>query len=181
MDQDGNAYHLADLLTRRMVVGGDGALYAVIGDYNQPKQIARITGVDTYTILASEVSGIPLGDGELDIAAAGEEGLYIIAPSYSDLYLSNVFYLNFMGNGYLTETYTLPSGAPGMPFDVIPGNRGIIILSYIPNNIYRLIPGSEPELLATRIVGDPTDLIISPDGKWVYVAESGAINKIPIP
>jgi sugar lactone lactonase YvrE len=181
VDQDGNAFHFADLLTRRMVVGGDGVLYAVIGDYNQPKQIARITGVDAYTFLASEIAGIPLGDGELDIAAAGEEGLYIIAPSYSDLFSSNVFYLDFKGNGYLTETFTLPSGAPGMPFDTVPGNGGIIFLSYIPNNIYRLIQGSEPELLAARIVGDPTDLIISPDGKWVYVAESGAINKIPIP
>jgi DNA-binding beta-propeller fold protein YncE len=181
VDQDGNAFHFANLLTRRMAFGGDGLLYAVVGDYSQPKRIARVNGVDAHTILASEIAGIPLGDGELDIAPAGEEGLYIIAPSYSDLYSTNLFYLDFEGDGYLIETITLPSGAPGMIMDTLPGDEGIILLSYGPNNLYRLIPGSEPELLATRISGDPWEVIISPDGKWAYVAESGAINKIPIP
>jgi sugar lactone lactonase YvrE len=181
VEQDGSAFHFADLLTRRMTFGGDGILYAVVGDYGEPKQIARITGVDAYNILATEIDGIPLGDGELDIAPAGEEGLYITTPSYSDLQSTNLFYLDFEGNGYLIETITLPSGAPGIPMDTISGNGGIILLSYIPNNLYRLIPGSEPELLATRIVGDPLEVIISPDGKWAYVAESGAINKIPLP
>lgn len=181
VEQDGSAFHFANLLTRRMAFGRDGVLYAVVGDYNEPKRIARITGVDAYTILATEIDGIPLGDGELDIAPAGEEGLYITSPSYSDLQSTNLFYLDFEGNGYLIETITLPSGAPGVPMDTIPDNGGIILLSYIPNNLYRVIPGSEPELLATRIVGDPLEVIISPDGKWAYVAESGAIAKIPIP
>ena len=181
VEQDGSVFHFADLLTRRMTIGQDGVLYAVVGDYNQPKQIARITDVDTYTILASEIGGIQLGDGEVDIAPAGDGGLYIISPSYSDLNSSTLFYLGFDGNGYLIETLTLPSGAPGMPLDTLPGNEGIILLSYGPNNLYRLIPGTDPEILATRIAGDPTEVLISPDGLWVYVAESGAINKIPIP
>ena len=181
VEQNGSAFHFADLLTRRMVMGGDGVLYAVVGDYNQPKQIARITGVDTYTFLASEIAGIPLGDGELDIAPSGEEGLYIIAPTYSNLQSSNLFYMDFGGNGTLIETITLPSGAPGMPMDTLPNDGGIILLSYGPNDLYRLIPESEPGLLASRIIGDPTDVIISPDGNWAYVAESGAIDKIPIP
>ena len=41
-------------------------------------------------------------------------------------------------------------------------------------------PVGQIEVYATGVCGDPQALVISPDGRWLYVAENGAIDKIEL-
>ena len=175
LDASGALSHYAWLMSRRMTMGADGYLYAVVGDYGRSKSIVRITDVDTYTTLINEVDGVPLGPGEVHVAAAPETGLYISDETHRKLY-----YVSFEGEAHLVADVSSVAGGGPSVLAVSPMGD-IFFIPHGPYKVYRIhIDGSIDEY-AMGVWGDPWGMVVSPDGRWLYVAESGAIDKIPIP
>lgn len=175
LEADGNLSHYASLLTRRMVFGADGYLYAAMGDFGQPKSIVRITSVDTLTTLVSEIGGAPLGPSEVHVVPASTEGLYVFDESSRNLYL-----VDFDGQGHLVANLSL-LGAGGGPCVIATSPTGdVFFIPHGPYKVYRIDSEDSREEYAVNVYGDPWGMVVSPDGQWLYVAESGAIDKIPI-
>ncbi|MGB2962948.1 MAG: NHL repeat-containing protein [Anaerolineales bacterium] len=176
LEEDGSLTEYANLLTRRMVFGGDGVLYAVVGNYGQPKYIVGLTDIDTFTTLASEIDGIPLGDGEVHITPALDQGLYVITERER-----NLFFLDFEGQGYLIANLGNLGGGGPICMAASPVSGDIFYVPHGPYIVYRIDPDGKPREFAYNVFGDPWGMVVSQDGKWLYVAESGAIDKIAIP
>jgi sugar lactone lactonase YvrE len=175
LEADGSATHYARLLTRRMTIGADGALYAVVGNYGRNKSIVRITGVDAFETVATEIGGVPLGDGDSHISPALDEGLYVYVERTCDL-----LYLDFSGQGrVIVNTRQLGCGGPAL-MAASPVSGEVYLISHGPYKLYRITPDGQSQEIARNIFGDPWGMAVSPDGKWLYVAESGAVDKIPL-
>ncbi len=173
LDTNGTLSHYATLLTRRMVFGADGALYAIVGDYSFPKSIVRITEVDQYSTIATQMDGVPLGNGEAQISPALDAGLYVLVP-----WERKLFFVDFNGQGHLiADLQALGIGGGNMAASPVTGD---IYLTYGHDYVYRVDPEGGYEEVATGVVGDATAMVVSHDGNWLYVAESGVIDKIPI-
>jgi sugar lactone lactonase YvrE len=175
-EPDGTLVHYADVTTRRMAFGTDGALYAVAGEFNQPKSIVRISGVDAVTTLASQIGGISLGNGEIHISPALDQGFYLITEVER-----NLFFMDYSGQGRLI-TNLAPLGGGWGPIDMAASlvTGSIFYLAHGPYVLYRITPDGASTPIADRLFGDPWAMVVSPDGQWLYVAENGAIDKIPL-
>jgi len=173
---DGIASHYAQLTSHRMSFGGDGALYAVVGDFGRANTyIVRITDVDTFTVIATEIDGISLGNGEAHVSAASDEGFYIYVEQTCDL-----FFMDFNGQGHLIANVSpLGCGGPAI-MAASPVDGSILLLTHGPYQLYRFTPDGQYTPIATHIFGDPLGMVVSLDGLWVYIAENGAIDKIPL-
>jgi sugar lactone lactonase YvrE len=175
IEADGTATHYARLLTRRMTFGADGALYAVAGDYEQNKSIVRITDVDTFTTIATEIGGISLGNGDAHISPALDKGLYVFTERKCDL-----FFMEFNGQGHLiVNVQSLGCGGPAV-MAASPVTGDIYFIPHGPYKLFRIDSEGNIEEFASGIFGDPWGMVVSHDGKWLYVAESGGIDKIRI-
>jgi len=62
-----------------------------------------------------------------------------------------------------------------------PISGDIYFIPHGPYTLYRIDPDGISNIVATEIYGDPWGMVVSKDGQWLYIAESGAIDKIPIP
>ena len=176
IEADGTSTHYASLLTRRMTFGADGALYAVVGDYGQTKSIVRITGVDTSEEVATEIGGIALGNGESHISPAQDKGLYVFIEGTRDL-----LFMGFNGEGRLIVNVSSLGGSSGPAvMAASPVTGDIYLVPHGPYKAFVISPEGSREEIAYRIFGDPWGMAVSRDGKWLYVAESGAIDKIPL-
>lgn len=181
LQPDGTAAHFATGLTHHMAFGADGALYAAVveGGYGQPGaagSIVRITDVDTSTVVATEVGGVPLGNGEAHISPALDDGFYVYLEGTCDL-----LFMDFDGQGRLiANTRALGCGGPAV-MAASPVTGDIYLISHGPYALYRFNAEGQYTVVAERIFGDPLGMVVSPDGDWVYVAENGAIDKIPVP
>lgn len=177
INQDGTASHYASVNTRRMVIGGDGNLYAIAGAYGESKTLVRVTGVDEITVLADQIDSIPLGNGESHLALALNNGLYLFMENSRQL-----FKVDFNGQGYLlADLSVLGQGGP-VVFAASPTTGEIFYLPCGPYEVFRISPDGEyTGMLAGSIYGDPWGIDVSADGEWLYVAESGVIDHIPIP
>jgi hypothetical protein len=175
IEPDGTLSNYATLLTRRMVFGADGALYAIVGDFNQPKSIVRITDVDKFSTIATQIDGTSLGNGEIHISPALDSGLYVFTEMER-----NLFFVDFNGQGRLiANLQTLGGGGPAV-MAASPVTGDIYFIPHGPYKVYRISAEGSSEEVATGVYGDPWGMVISDDGNWLYVAESGAIDKIPI-
>ena len=176
IEADGTLPHYAYLLTRSMVFGADGALYAVVGDYNKPKSLVRITDVDKFSTLATEIDGISLGNGEIRISPALDTGFYLFTEKER-----NLFFVDYNGQGHLIANLGVlgGSGGPAM-IAASPVTGDIYFIPHGPYKLFRISPKGTSEVVATGVYGDPWGMVVSDDGNWLYVAESGAIDKIPI-
>jgi sugar lactone lactonase YvrE len=172
VDGEGNATDYASLLTRRMVFGGDGALYAAVGDYGQPKAILRITGPETFTVIAESVAGTPLGNGDVHLSPAGDDGLYALTEQDRNLYR-----IGFDGHGELVKS--LPMGGGPAIMAASPTTGEVFYISHGPYEVIG-VTGEQTRKIATHVWGDPWGMVVSADGEWLYVAESGAIDRIPL-
>ena len=175
LEADGSLSHYAPLLTRRMVFGSDGSLYAVVGDYDHPMSIIRVTDVDVFTTIVTEIDGTALGDREAHISPALKDGLYISTEGDR-----NLFFVDFDGQGHLIANLrTLGGGGPAvMAASPVDGN--IYLIPHGPYDVYRIDSEGKSEVVASGVFGDPWGMVVSNDGKWLYIAESGAIDKIPL-
>ena len=175
IEADGISTHYARLITRRMTFGADGALYAVVGDFGQDKEIVRITAVDEFTSVTTSIAGIPLGRGDSHISPALDTGFYIYIEQTCDL-----LFMDFSGQGRLiTNIRPLGCGGPAV-MAASPVTGDIFLIAHGPYKLLRFTPEGQYQEVATRLFGDPWGMIVSPDGKWLYVAESGAVDRIPL-
>ncbi len=180
--EDGRISHYATLYTERMVIGGDGYLYAVEGRWGEDQRIVRIPAPDTIEVVATEIDGVPLGTTPVQIAPAQDHGLYVVNQSYGLLY-----YLDFGGEGYVLKDF----GAE-MQYTIIgssPINGKVYLLAHLlldhntilnRYTLYEFEPGGELTVVSPVIPGDPWGMDVSPDGKWLYVIEVGAVDRIPL-
>ena len=175
IEADGTTTHYASLLTRHMTFGADGALYAIVGDYWQDKSVVRITDVDTFTVIANEIAGISLSGHDSHISPALDTGLYVYIEGSCDL-----LHMDFNGQGRLiANVKSLGCGGPAI-MGASPITGEIYLIAHGPYILYRITPDGQSTILARGIFGDPAGMIVSPDGRWLYVAESGAVDKIPL-
>jgi len=175
LEADGSYSHYASLTTRRMVFGVDGALYAIVGDYGQTKSIARITAVDTFSTLASEIEGIPLGVGEAHISPALDSGFYVFTEQDR-----NLFFVDYEGQGHLIANLRDLGGGGPVVMAASPVTGDIYFIPHGPYTVFRIDPEGNSEEVAYNVFGDPWGMVVSHDGQWLYVAESGVIDRIPI-
>jgi sugar lactone lactonase YvrE len=180
--ENGEISHYADLVTERMIIAGDGNLYAAVGGDGSGYRVVRITGVDTYETFASEIAGVPLGDAPVQLAPAMDHGLYVLAQSNGTL-----FYINFEGEGKVVARLS-----ESMEFAVMassPVTDIIYFLAHVVNDqgpecrpyaLCQYDPGGQLEVVSPVVPGDPWGMDVSPDGKWLYIVEVGAIDKVPL-
>ena len=173
---NGKAARYAHLLAHRMAFGADGALYAVVGDYGQPKSIVRITDKDTFTVVATNIDGIDLGNGEVHISPALDTGFYIYVEQSCDL-----LFMDFSGKGHLIRN-TRSIGCPGGPavMAASPVTGDVFLIEHGPYKLIRIDTAGNYLQIGSDLAGDPWGMVVSRDGKWLYVAESGAVDKIPL-
>jgi sugar lactone lactonase YvrE len=172
---DGSRVHYAKLVTRRMVFGMDGTLYAIAGDYNQSKSIVRISGVDTYTTLAKQIDGIPLGSGDAHISPALNKGFYVFTEGER-----NLFFVDYDGQGHLIANLAALGGGGPAVMAASPVTGVIYFVPHGPYTVFKISAEGTSEEIASRVFGDPWGMVVSKDGNWLYIAESGAVDKIPI-
>lgn len=170
---DGVLAHYAWLNTWRMTVGTDGYLYAVVGSWGEHKTVVRVTGVDEYELVVSEIEGSPLGPGDVGIDAAPNGGLYLYDPTNR-----RIVYVDSKGQG---SAFSAPQSGASIAATAVSPSGNVFI---VPHGLYEVLRFDPNEGLirtyARGLVGDPWGLAISPDGQWLYVAESGVIDKIPL-
>ena len=173
---NGKAARYAHLLTRRLAFGADGALYAVVGDYGQTKSIVRITGVNTYTVVATNIDGFDLGNGESHISPAMDNGFYVYIERTCDL-----LFMDFSGKGHLIRNIK-SIGCTGGPavMAASPVTGDVFLIAHGPYKLIRIDPAGNYLQIGSNLAGDPWGMVVSRDGKWLYVAESGAVDKIPL-
>jgi sugar lactone lactonase YvrE len=176
VEQDGTTQQYAPILTHRMTFGADGALYAVMVTPNQPTAIVRITAPNTFNTFATQVNGVSFGNGEVHISPALDDGLYVYTETEHNLYL-----IDFDGQGTLIANLD-EFGHPNEAAMAASPVTGDIFIVYAGNhNLYRIRPdGSEILKLASHINGDPWSIVVSADGTWLAVSESGSLDKIPL-
>jgi len=173
--------HFADIKSSRMVFGADNNLYAVIGNWGEKKQIAKVSGVDQFSVIAEKIDGDPLGSNEVHLAPALDNGLYVLSEQSCNLY-----FMDFEGEGHL-----LYDIAPHCEFSIIassPTTGRVFFLSHentlqdspFRYSLYEILSDGTLDRISPQIPGDPWAMVVSADGNWLYVAEVGAINKIPV-
>jgi sugar lactone lactonase YvrE len=175
LEADGSLTHYADLLVQRMVFGANGVLYAVTGDHDQPTSLMSITDVDTKKVLATELDGIPLGDEDIEISPALEQGLYVFTE-----WGRNLYFLDFEGQSQLIVNLQDLGGGGPVVMAVSPINGDIYLIPHGPYAIFQIDMNGNHQKIASGIFGDPEGLAISHDGKYLFIAESGVIDKIPL-
>ena len=176
MEDDGSFSRYASVRVEQMTFGDDGALYAIEREFQQKTTLVRVTGIDQVEPLFTEIDGIPLGGGPGDIFRDPQGGLYVFTEQ--DL---NLFHIDSDGQGRLVANLVALGENPGPTTITAAPNGDIYYIPFSKFILYRLVKEKWGGVRqATGIVGDPWAMVVSPDGKWVYVAESGVIDKIAI-
>jgi len=171
LDESNQPVHYASVKTRRMVFGTDGAMYAVAGD--QTKSIVRITGTDGVEPIAADLSGNPsLGDAHIAVAPDGglyvydedSRGLYILGPDWESREIANLQSLGGVPESAMTA-------GPAGEMYLVPHHRFVL---------FRIGADGQTEEWIQEVKGDPGGMVVSSDGKILYIAASGSIVMIPI-
>jgi len=180
LDTNGELRHYAWLHSSSMTFAADGYLYAVSGKGDEPKSIVRILGRDNYSTLITQIDGRSLGPESVYVDAAPGEGLYIYDESHKIIY-----FVNFDGRANVFADIPLIHKTCGpAPMAVSPEGDVFINANAAPYpygySLLRIDPDGNYETYAREIYGDPLGAVVSPDGRWLYIAENGAIDKIYI-
>jgi len=177
LDTNGELRHYAWLHSSSMTFAADGYLYAVSGKGDEPKSIVRILGRDNHSTLISQIDGKSLGPESVHVDPAPGRGLYIYDESHN-----RVYYVDFDGQARVVAD--VPGiGAPAT-MAVSPEGDIFIIPHDAPYpygySLLRIDPDGNINIYAREIFGDPLGAVVSWDGRWLYVSENGAIDKIYI-
>ena len=186
LDETGSSHHHAWLHAWSLAIGADGELYAAVGDGGEPRTIVRIDSRDRYTTILEEFNGHNLGGGNLYgpgpvcIDAAPDNGLYLYDGAQKI-----ILFVDFDGNANLFSDDPRMKGIRGpAPLAVSPDGSVFLILTDIDGpDAYSLIRFSmtgSVEIYARKIYGDPLGMVVSPDGRWLYIAENGSVDKLPL-
>jgi len=170
LEADGSTAHYASVQAQRMVVGNDGYLYATqIGNDGQCS-IVRITGVDQVETVATGFDGDAFGGTEVFLMHGPGSDLLVIVQASGNLYQ-----MTLEGEAELIGSAGNVSVASASP------TTGIVYFISGPPQAYMLksidLEGNI-RILGGGFVGDPWGMAVSPDGQHLYIAESGAIDRI---
>jgi len=158
-----------------LAFGSDERLYAVAGQLGGCKTIFRIVNMNNYEPFLSQLGGQPISGWDTLIEAAPDGGFYVYESSQGKVY-------NVARDGQarvvaeVDGVTAMATSRGGDVFLVLHGTES----PYPDYSVLRMDPAGKIEVYATRVCGDPQALVISPDDLWLYVAENGAIDKIPI-
>ncbi len=175
IDEDGSLIHYAKLQTERMVFGADEVLYAVVENKDESRTIVSITAKDTVNTFVTEIAGIPLGSENVHITPALDNGLYVFTEDKRDL-----FFVDYEGNGYLIANLSELGGGGPVIMAASPKTGNIYIIPHGPYSLFEIDSSGNYEIIAFNIYGDPWGMIVSQDGKYLYIAESGAIIRMAL-
>lgn len=180
MDEEGYQSHYADVHATSMAFASDGSLYAASPAGEEGgSEIVRITAADTFEVITDEIAGYRLGAGpleaftraEINIDPAANEGVYIFDTTHNAL-----LFLSADGSGDLIHRLD----APGFQRTAIAQDGTLYHITHTDFDLYAVDPDGGSHIVAYDLYGDPTELSFGPDGDWLYLAESGAIDIIPI-
>jgi len=188
LDLSGNLNHYAWLRSWHMTFASDGHLYAAVGGGGEPKSIVRITGVDRYKTLVREIDGQALGIGPG--SRYGPASVRILSTPGGELLVYDeghmkIYSVELDGQASVFADFPELRQIRGpAPIAVAPDGSVFINLNDAPYPLgYSLLhihPNGDKEICARGIYGDPLGAVVSPDGHWLYIAENGAIDKIPL-
>ena len=182
LDKYGNLNFYNLIKTEHMVMGEDGDLYASVGKPKSNKIIYQLTERDGFRIFISEIAGDKLGMGNIGTATNDFEvlladtkgGFYVFDESYSRLY-----FVDYEGRGKIVTD--IPVVSEGLDALAASPDGDVYIIYHNTHEVYHIDPlTGEMALFASDLIGDPILMVCSPDGKWLYVAENGAIDKLPL-
>jgi len=174
---DGALVSFATLYVEHLAAAADGLLYALAWRNDGSRYLASIDANGKVTPLLDKVEGNSLSDGVVLLAAKPEGGVYLYLGEVQQIYLvaadgsaaliRDYKFLGGLGNVVMTA-------AAGGSYFFVSDERGKLYAGYDD-------PGKETTTLARgfgpsqlRAVG------LSPDGKFAYIIESGAIDKVPL-
>jgi len=158
-----------------LAFGSDGRLYAVSGQLGGRKTIFRIVKMNDFEPFLSQLEGQPISGWDVLIETSPDGGFYIYDSSQGKIYS-----VALDGQARVVVEIdgvtAMATSRAGNTFLVIHGTES----QYPDYSVLMMNPAGKIEVYATGVCGDPQALAISPDGHWLYVAENGAIDKIPI-
>jgi len=172
LEEDGSLTHVANVQVYNMVFGADGNLYATTRA--RPYSVVKITAIDEYETIATKLAGDPIGTWETDITPAMDRGLYVLTVNNE-----NIYFIDFEGNSELVKdvkehmTWVMAAS----PID---GTLYFISHFITGYHLARMDTDGRIDEYGYNFIGDPWAMVVSNDGKWLYVGSSGAISKVPI-
>jgi hypothetical protein len=155
-------------------VCGRWQLIRLAGDNYKPKSLVRIRSTGMPETLATWIDNIPLGVSEAVIAST-RGSLYIVTDQ-----TCNLFFIDLEGQGRLISNLTSLDGTCSPITMTATWNGEIFYLGHGAYILYRISARGDAKPYAYGMIGDSWAMVVDPDGNWLYVAEAGAIDKIPI-
>ena len=109
-----------------------------------------------------------------------ERALALMETMTPEELVGQLFLVDFEGNSqFIADLKSLGGGGPAV-MAANPVSGDVFWIPHGPYELYKITPDGEMAKVATGLFGDPWGMVVSQDGKYVYVAESGVIDKIPI-
>lgn len=176
-DADGTLMRYAWLPegVEHLAFGSDECLYAVSGQLGGRKTIFRIVDMSNYEPFLSQLGGQPISGWDLLIETSPDGGFYVYESSQGKVYNVN-----------LDGQARVVAEVDGVTAMAVSRERDIFLVlhstesPYPDYSVLRIDPRGNIEIYAEAIMGDSQGAVISADGRWLYIAENGAIDKIYI-
>ena len=172
LEDDGSLTHVADVSVNSMTLGADGKLYATTS--GKPYAVVQISGIDDYKTFAIELAGDPIGTWETEITPAMDKGLYILTVDNE-----NIYFLDFEGNSELVKNV---KEQMAWVMGASPTDGKLYFISHfeVGYHMARMDTDGNIDEYGYNFGGDPWAMVVSDDGKWLYVGSSGVISKVPL-
>lgn len=166
LEPGGDPDHFSSITTERMIVGGDGYLYAASQAQDGTRSIVRITGVDQVETVATEFNAEPFEQHELYLMRGPGNDLLVYVRA-----TGNVYRMSPEGSASLVGFVGFASPAAASPTS----GTVYFMAGY---TLKSLDLEGNVRILGEGIDGDPWGMAVSPDGRYLYIAESGAVDRI---
>jgi sugar lactone lactonase YvrE len=173
INPNGSRSSYVKLFTRSMTFGADGLIYAVGGDVGKFKEIVQIDKLGNAKTLAIDVAGTPLGNQEVHIAIDQSEGFYVFREENSSLY-----FLDYEDNSHFIADLTPISDSGPVVMTSSPTTGDIYLAPQETSTVFIIDPKGNSEIFASGFIGEISAMAVSHDGKVLYIAEAGAIDRI---
>jgi len=161
------------LFTRSMTFGADGLIYAVGGDVERFKEIVQIDDMGNVKTLAIDVAGVSLGNQEVHIAIDQSEGFYVFREENSSLY-----FLDYEDNSHFIADLSAITGGGPVVMTSSPVTGDVFLAPQETSTVFIVDQEGNSQIFATGFIGEISAMAVNPDGKILYVAEAGAIDRI---
>ncbi len=175
VEENGMLAQIASLQAFSMQFDSNGILYVASKDPNGKNLLFKLTTENTVESIPEKTDVYNLGSGEILLSTKPEAGLYIYLETEQTVLLidenGSIQFLrdfNFMGS----FGDTIFTAAPGDQFYFVAKDKGKLYKGFDSPN--------ENTLTIARGYGGSflRDILVSLDGSWIWVFESGAIGQL---